>query len=397
MRLFVRALTVGARINTIITIAMIFCQAAAVVFCNFGAFERLRLRARTRRQECFNVLINYRLLNRFSNSFIISSVDRVWFNKGVLRIVFHVRCCLIVFYLKVRKGRFRSQIFPYNVSILRTNSRVVIYQNAPRIENRNYTFFRRFHSIRYVFTWMAILFIRLNCRIVTFCSRVVVLIISSLQGGNNCVNHFRILRVREQYFMVVRYRLVLNSNRAYKRRAFTIFRFMRGIRRPFLTNTNLTSVRHGLNYFLEDSFWVVRTSNTSCFSVFRCLPFRVMNKRIARRILVRRVCFPFTWVNKDDPSVLMGIACFVRIQVEGAIKTSRAVIARIVIEDIGAIRVSSMDVSRRTIFSFPTTKLIGRVPSGSALRVQVFASRVPVFFRAALQIARYVNVFALGR
>lgn len=77
VRLLDRALTVGTWINTVVAIGVIFGQATSVMFGNFGTTQRERLRARARRIQCFNVLINDRLLNRLSNANVISSVGGI--------------------------------------------------------------------------------------------------------------------------------------------------------------------------------------------------------------------------------------------------------------------------------------------------------------------------------
>lgn len=76
MRLFNGYLTVFTGWDEIVTINVVFGQAATVVFRFVRIFKRLRLRTRARRVEGLFFFTNFRLLDCFSHSLVISGVDR---------------------------------------------------------------------------------------------------------------------------------------------------------------------------------------------------------------------------------------------------------------------------------------------------------------------------------
>lgn len=244
---------------------------------------------------------------------------------------------------------------------------------------------------------VAIILISFCARDVAKSSRMIPVIVLCLKDHRLSVTLFTILRFRKEDLMEVRHRLIFYRCVSNKGRSFAILRLVKGVRRPLNTLTDLTRIRLSFNYLLKDCVRVVRAANPCRLATFRCLPLRVVNEGVARRMFVRRVSFTILRINQDDPSILVSATCLVRIKVKRAIKTSGAIVTRIAITNVGAIGIATMNVGRLAIFSYPACELVGGVPGGTALRFKVFARRVPVFFGASLQISRHVDVFTLGR
>lgn len=285
----------------------------------------------------------------------------------------------------IRIDRFSTQILPYDVFILRANARIIINQDAPRIQYRYFAFFRRTCSICVMSIGVAITFTRFRVRSITFCDSMIQVIQISLQFGCLLINFDCILRFRDQYFMQVRRGLIFDCCRANQGRAFAVLLSMFRIRRPFATLTNLTRIGFRTNDLVEYRIRIFGTSTTSDLAVFRCFPFRYMYERIARRIFIMCLSFSLYRVTQDDPSILMRMLCLMYVQVQFAIEASGSIIARILItEVVRTIRITNVDVGRLTILTYPTSELICRIPSRSALVFQVLTGRIPMFFRSAL-------------
>lgn len=300
--------------------------------------------------------------------------------------MFYAGRYLVIFGDVFREDRFRFEVLPNDMFVLRSNSRVVINQYAPRVEDRYTTIFRRLRTISIMTAGMAVILVRIRERIFAFRGRMVTIIIRGAKRSGQGIKDLLVFRFRFQYFMITSTWLIMDSDHSYQRRHFNNFRFVTRVRRRFLTEASVLRIGQGLRFrdLLKHGFRIKRSTYLRCFPIYRWLPFRVVYERITRRVFIRSVSLAFNGVHEDDPCVLVRVDRFVDVQVERTIKTSWAIVIRIIIQDIMFIRVTTVAVSVCSIFIFPITKLVCGIPSGSALVFQVFASSVPMFFRSSL-------------
>ena len=395
IELFVYRLAVNAQIGAMVTVAVVLNRTTAIVFNCLERLRHLHLHSETEHRRYFCLRIYCHLLSNFNSSLVVDDVSQIQLSRYLFHIIVGIYYNLSVLAFPFERSQLQFRVLPYSIFMLQTCTHIIIGRSTPEVRSKCSALVHQFQTCYTVAAQVTAVFIEFHAEVFTVYNQIIPIVFLNLGNNGFYIDGFYVFQFKRRSLVSIQHELVFSYSISGRQYTFFLFQAISHVQEPLFALTNLTQVKLNLSCLVRCNVQVLDTSAANGFSVGQYNPLHVISRKIAEEVFVVDIDFALCKVGRCGPDVLIVVTYFIHVRIGHTIGVDKSVVAEVVVGSIETVEVASVSIDGYAIFTFPTYRLIDKVPNETTLQVRILADEVPIFLESALRVTHSVRIFTL--